>query len=65
MNYTDNTSSSPTIPHIVAVYGETGTAGRGIVSVTDYYKATNSTSAPADSAFSTTIDSPTPTNRYL
>ena len=40
--------------------------GRGIKTVTEYYAVNNSSSsAPADSNFSTTVVSPTSTNRYL
>ena len=66
MNYTDGTSSSPTLPHLVAIFGEQGNDGRGIASVTEYYAVNNDYSTvPADSDFSTTVDTPTITNRYL
>lgn len=67
ITYTDN-STSKTAKHIAATYGETGQAGatgNGISSVTDYYAVNNSTTAPADSAFSTTISLPTASNKYL
>ena len=64
ITYTDG-STSKTTKHIAATYGETGSAGKGITSITEYYVATSSTTAPADSAFSTTIAQPTSTNRYL
>ena len=65
MNYTDGTSANPTTPHIVSIFGETGDTGRGIASITNYYAVNNSDEAPADGAFSTTIASPTASNRYL
>lgn len=64
ITYTDS-STSKTAKHIAATYGETGSAGKGISSIVDYYAVNNSTTAPADSAFSTTISNPTATNRYL
>lgn len=65
MNYTDGTSADPTAPHIIAVFGEQGNAGKGIAAITEYYAANNSTIAPIDDEFSTTITAPTATNRYL
>jgi len=66
MNYTDGTNSSPTIPHLVAIFGEQGNDGRGIASVTEYYAINNNYStAPADNDFSTTVVAPTIINRYL
>lgn len=45
--------------------GPQGPAGKGISSVTEYYALNNSTTAPADSAFSTTVRTPTASNRYV
>ena len=42
-----------------------GDDGKGIVSITEYYAVNNSTTAPEDEDFSTTVQSPTATNRYL
>ena len=42
-----------------------GTNGKGISSITEYYVCTNSTSAPADSAFSTGVKTPTAAAPYL
>ena len=64
ITYTDN-STSKTAKHIAATYGDTGTAGKGISSITEYYAINNSTTAPADSAFGTSVVQPTATNRYL
>ena len=65
MQYSDGTSGAPTAPHVVAVYGDTGAAGRGIASITNYYAINNSLTAPADSAFSTSVKTPTASNPYL
>lgn len=62
--YTDGTTVNLD-KHIAAVYGQTGDAGKGISSITEYYAATSSTTAPADSSFSTSVASTTAANRYL
>lgn len=74
--YGDNKTSN-TNPIIAGVWGNTGATGAtgdkgdkgdpgvGITSVTEYYALNNSLSAPADSAFSTGVKTPTATNRYL
>jgi len=70
------TSGSPedSIKRIIGVHGATGDTGRtgdtgdtgkGISTITEYYAVNNSTSAPADSEFSTTVKTPTVSNRYL
>ena len=64
ITYTDN-STSNTVPCIIGTYGATGDAGKGISSIVEYYAVNNSTTAPADSAFSTAVKSPTGTNKYL
>ena len=64
ITYTNGESIS-TDKHIAAVYGDTGAEGKGISSITEYYAATNSTSTPADSAFSTAVVAPTESKRYL
>ena len=64
ITYTDSTTKKLD-KHILAVYGEQGTAGKGISSVTEYYARSNSTTAPADSEFSTTIQNPTASLKYL
>lgn len=73
ITYTDN-STSKTSKHIAATYGDTGpqgpqgqtgATGKGIQSITEYYAVNNSTTAPADSSFGTTIVNPTSSNRYL
>ena len=70
MSWDDNgtTSTTKTAKHIIAVYGEKGeqgNTGKALTNVTEYYAVNNSTTAPADSAFSTTVGKPTSTNRYL
>ena len=64
ITYTDNTTSK-TEKHIAATYGDTGATGNGISGIVEYYAVNNSTTAPADSAFSTTISAPTAANKYL
>lgn len=53
---------SATSPCIIGRYG---TDGKGIASITEYYALSATTTAPADSAFTTAIKTPTETNRYL
>lgn len=65
MQYTNGTTGNPTTPHVVSVYGETGAAGKGIASITNYYAINNSLTAPSDSAFSTSVKTPTAANPYL
>ena len=67
ITYSDNTTSR-TDKRIIGTYGDkgdTGASGVGISSITEYYAINNSTTAPADSAFSTSVVSPTASNRYL
>ena len=45
--------------------GGPGATGKGITSVTSSFANNNSTTAPADSAFSTTMTPPTSSNKYL
>ena len=54
-----------TAKRVIGVYGNTGTAGKGISSITEYYAINNSTTAPADSEFSTTVQTPTQENPFL
>lgn len=62
--YTNNTHTY-TNPAIIGRYGQDGAAGKGIVSIVEYYAVNNSTTAPEDSEFSTTVKSPSSTNKYL
>ena len=50
--------------HILLTY-TAGIQGRGISSVTEYYAINNSTTAPATSAFTTTVQIPTSSNPYV
>ena len=45
--------------------GGTGATGKSVSSIVSYFATNNSTTAPADSAFSTTMTAPTASNRYL
>ena len=62
--YSDN-SYSTVDKHIVAIYGETGATGVGIQNIENYYAISNSTTAPADSAFDTNVKATTSSNKYL
>ena len=64
ITYTDN-SSVNLDKHIVLIYTQNGSPGRGISSIAEYYAVNNSTTAPADNAFSTTVVNPTEANPYL
>lgn len=66
ITYTDNTISATT-PIIIGVFGNTGAAGKGIKSVTEYYLATSSSSGVTTSTtgWTTTIQTLTATNKYL
>lgn len=63
MSFSDGTTQAMA-KHILMTYNQ-GDEGRGITSVVEYYAATNSTTEPADSAFSTTPQTMTVNNRYL
>ncbi len=62
---------STTSPCIIGRYGKdgtngtNGTDGKGITSITEYYALSTTTTAPADSAFTTAVKTPTATNKYL
>ncbi|MCU7525659.1 MAG: hypothetical protein HF308_14370 [Ignavibacteria bacterium] len=66
VTYSDNTTSSTT-PVIIGAYGDTGNAGKGISSVTEYYLATASSSGvtTATAGWTTSIQSISATNKYL
>lgn len=63
MSFSDGTTQAMA-KHILMTYNQ-GDEGRGIASVVEYYAVTNSTTEPADSAFSTTPQTMTVNNRYL
>ena len=71
---TGNVVINTTEPAIIGRFGTDGTpgapgtpgaAGRGISKIDEYYALNNSTTAPRDADFDTTVKSPNPTNRYL
>lgn len=65
VNYSDNTSTT-TAPCIIGNFAEEGKEGISISSVTEYYaKSSSSSSAPADSSFSTSVPTLDATNKYL
>ena len=63
ITYTDN-STVNTTPHIIGTHGATGSAGKGIKSVTEYY-AVSSSNTTAPSSWQTTVPTMTTTNKYL
>ena len=73
LSWNDNgtTSTTKTTKHIVAVYGDKGdqgdkgNTGKALTGITEYYAINNSTTAPADSAFGTSVKAPTSSNKYL
>lgn len=66
ITYTDNTTSTTT-PVIIGVFGNTGNAGKGIKSVTEYYLATTLSSGVTTSTtgWTTTMQALTEMNKYL
>lgn len=63
IEFSDGTSNQMA-KHILMTYNQ-GEEGRGIASVVEWYVATNSTTEPADSAFSRNVPQTSVTNRYL
>lgn len=64
----DGSTISTTDPVIIGRYGKdggSGSAGRGIAEITEYYCASASTTAPADSEFSTSVQTTNATKKYL
>lgn len=66
ITYTDNTTSTTT-PVIIGVFGNTGNAGKGIKSVTEYYLATTLSSdvTTSTTGWTTTMQTLTEVNKYL
>ena len=66
INFSDG-SSSPTIPVIIGVYGNTGGTGRSLTSVTEYYLASASASGVtrATSGWTTAMQTTSPALPYL
>jgi hypothetical protein len=66
ITYTDS-STSNTTPVIIGVYGDTGSPGKGISSVTEYYLASSASSGvtTATAGWVTTVPTITTTNKYL
>ena len=65
---TNNNTIATTSPSIIGRYasdGQAGAAGKGISSIDEYYALSSTTSAPADSSFSTSVKTPTSSNKYL
>src|SRR5699024_7973464 len=63
ITYTDS-SATTTTPCIIGSYGDTGSTGKGIASITEHY-AISASSVSAPSSWSTTVPSMTATNKYL
>lgn len=66
VTYTNNTTSTTT-PIIIGVFGNTGSTGKGIKSVTEYYLATTLSSdvTTSTTGWTTTMQALTATNKYL
>lgn len=66
ITYTDNTTSLTT-PILIGVFGSTGSTGKGIKSITEYYLATTESSGITTSTagWTTTMQTLTSTNKYL
>ena len=57
--------TSPTIIGRYGLDGGTGEDGRGITSVVEYYALSDGATAPSDDSFTTSVQTPTVTNKYL
>lgn len=64
VKYTDGTTASATAPCIIGSYGDTGSTGNGIKSITEHYAVSNSNSS-VPTTWSTTVPTMTETNKYL
>lgn len=66
ITYTDGATSSTT-PVVIGVFGNTGSPGKGIKSITEYYLATAASSGvtTSTSGWKNTIQTLTATNKYL
>lgn len=66
INYTDGTSTE-TSKRVMGVYGDTGSTGKGISSITNYYLATSASSnvTTATTGWTTTVQTMTSTKKYL
>ena len=66
ITYTNNTTSTTT-PVIIGVFGNTGDAGKGIKSITEYYLATASSSnvTTSTTGWTTTMQTLTSAKKYL
>ena len=62
---TNGNTISSTNPTLVGHFGTDGDDGRSITGITEYYAKSSSTTAPADSAFGTSIPVIDATNKYL
>lgn len=62
----DGTTVNTTTPCIIGRYGQNGSAGKGISSITEYYAVNNDKdNAPADNSFSTNVVTTTTSKKYL
>ncbi|MFI3294064.1 MAG: leucine-rich repeat domain-containing protein, partial [Rikenellaceae bacterium] len=62
--YFDDGTYSNTTPSIIGNYASDGAAGKGISTIVEYYAINDSTTAPA-SGWTTSVQTPTSTDRYL
>ena len=67
VSYTSGSSTPVYSVSRIGRQGEDGDPGRGITTIQDYYRITNSTTAPSDppTGWKTTVDTPTSENPYL
>lgn len=63
--YTDHTQQDSNTPSDYTWIKIKGDPGKGLSSVTEYYARNNSTNAPLDSAFDTTVLTPTANEKYV
>lgn len=66
--YTDHTQADSMRPADYSwslIKGDKGDTGKALTGITEYYARNNSTTAPADSAFSTSVKTPTASEKYV
>ena len=64
ITYSNNTTTE-TSKRVIGTYSTNGTDGKGISSITNYYKTTTNTTAPTTGWVTSPIPIPDQTNKYL